>query len=413
MFIDYSVKQMNKKNQILCGDNVEVIKNEDNTIIVLADGLGSGAKANISSTFTKIIISKMLSNGASLQEIIETLEKTLPTCKVRNIAYSTFTVIQIFKNLDVKTIEFGNPKFFHISKGKLVSHKCEQVIIADKEINIGKFKLQQDDFLVVASDGLIHAGRGGLLASGWGWDKVSKFIEESLAEIPETEVLAQKLIQYSSLLEQGNANDDITALVVKIREPKVVNIAIGPPKEKSQDAEMARIFISSEGKKIVCGGTTAKIISEFLHRKTTIDASKKSAFVPSKLNIEGIDLTTEGLLTLSKTVEALDKTKPYVDRRKQQVQLNNIYSMYKKKDVFEELLFEIPDKEEYHPQTPAEELALELTKADKINFFIGLAQNQAYNKSDFPFEADEKFRLINLIREKMVESGKEVCATYF
>lgn len=109
-FIDIAVDSLNKYHEELCGDHVEVTENDYSKIIVLSDGLGSGVKANILSTLTSNIAATMLRLGSDIIEVLETLEKTLPTCKVRGLAYSTFTIIQIFKNGQVYIVEFDNPK---------------------------------------------------------------------------------------------------------------------------------------------------------------------------------------------------------------------------------------------------------------------------------------------------------------
>jgi len=416
MFIDYSIRQLNKDNQILCGDNVEVIKNKDNTIIVLSDGLGSGVKANISSTYTKIIISKMLSNGSDLESIINTLSKTLPTCQTRNIAYSTFTVVQIFKDLRIKVIEFGNPGIFYIHKGKNKPYESKLVELSGKEINISEFKLHKDDYLVIASDGLVHAGRGGqehagLLHAGWGRNKVAEFIEASLKENGEPEILAEKLVYYAELLEQGRVCDDISVVAVRIREPRILNIAVGPPAIKNKDEEMSRAFVNTSGKKIVCGGTTSKIIAKAMNTKVRTVVSRGN--LPSKVEIQGIDLATEGLITLTRAVDIIENLNTYTNRRKNQVELHNIYSIYRKRDIFNELLTKMPDKIEYIPEDPAEELVIELKKADKINFFIGMAKNYSYQKLDIPYKPEFKFELIEKLQNILINIGKEVCATYY
>ncbi len=53
MFIEYAVRQLNKKGEELCGDNIEIAKSPSSKIFVLSDGLGSGVKASILSTMTK------------------------------------------------------------------------------------------------------------------------------------------------------------------------------------------------------------------------------------------------------------------------------------------------------------------------------------------------------------------------
>ena len=91
LFLEYGYTSFNKYGEELCGDMVSIVKKNDYTTLVLADGLGSGVKANILATLTSKILSTMVSNNIPMEECVETIVQTLPVCKERGVAYSTFS----------------------------------------------------------------------------------------------------------------------------------------------------------------------------------------------------------------------------------------------------------------------------------------------------------------------------------
>ena len=65
---DIGYKSVNHFGEQLCGDHVDVVEQgEGSSVIVLADGLGSGVKASILSTLTSKIISTMMAEGLALE----------------------------------------------------------------------------------------------------------------------------------------------------------------------------------------------------------------------------------------------------------------------------------------------------------------------------------------------------------
>ena len=107
--VDVAYKSLNKYTEILCGDKVELLQTEDSNIMILADGMGSGVKANILSTLTSKILGTMFLNGATLEECVDTISETLPICQVRQVAYSTFSILQVYHNGDANLVEYDNP----------------------------------------------------------------------------------------------------------------------------------------------------------------------------------------------------------------------------------------------------------------------------------------------------------------
>lgn len=179
LFIDASYESLNKYNEELCGDKVEIIRTREAMTIVLADGLGSGVKANILATLTSKIIGTMLGKGATIDEAVETIANTLPVCREREIAYSTFSILQIFPSGQGYLAEFDNPAVLRLCKGKLNPLQREEREIGGKRVLESRFTVAPEDLFVLFSDGVVHAGIGGVLNLGWQWENVAEYVEKT------------------------------------------------------------------------------------------------------------------------------------------------------------------------------------------------------------------------------------------
>ena len=175
---DVGYMSVNKYAEQLCGDHVEVVHQDESALVaVLADGLGSGVKASILSTLTAKLISTMVANSLSLKDCVEAMAATLPICKTRQIAYSTFTILRIDKNLEADLIQYDNPKAILLRDGKSFDYPQTSEIIGDKTISKSKLQLYEGDTFVSFSDGVVHAGVGLSLNFGWKREEIAAFLE--------------------------------------------------------------------------------------------------------------------------------------------------------------------------------------------------------------------------------------------
>ena len=131
--VDVAYKSLNKYTEILCGDKVELLQTADSNIMILADGMGSGVKANILSTLTSKILGTMFLNGATLEECVDTISETLPICQVRQVAYSTFSILQVYHNGDAYLVEYDNPGCIFIRDGRLMEIPRNVCVIQGKD----------------------------------------------------------------------------------------------------------------------------------------------------------------------------------------------------------------------------------------------------------------------------------------
>jgi len=387
LYIDVNFESLNKYKEELCGDKVEIIRSTDSVIVVLADGLGSGVKANILATLTSKIIATIMSNGLDIDEAVNTIASTLPVCKERQLAYSTFTIIQIFNNGEGYLVEFDNPSIMRFRKGKLLEIETQSRIVSGKLINEARFTVSPDDLFVMISDGVIHAGIEQTLNLGWQWDNVSEYIQKTYKKDSSSKAITKLLLAACDSLYSHEPGDDTTVVALKAKKPAKLNLMIGPPIDSNKDVEIVNRFIKREGKKVICGGTTSQIVSRVLGKeiKTSIEYFNPS--VPPTAEIEGINLTTEGVLTLSKTLELL----------KTCVSLESTMSDFLK----------------LNKKDGASKLAkMLLEESTSIYFFVGQAMNPAHQNPEFPLNMGLKFKLVEEIAVLLKQAGKHISIEY-
>ena len=307
LYLENGYTSLNKKGEELCGDKVECVVDGEYTTMVLADGMSSGVKANILSTLTSKILCTMVSNGIDMDECIATIVSTLPVCKVRGVAYSTFSVIHVDKQGKGFLFEFDNPAAIYYHRGKCCDFDRDEHAYAGKTIYVTRLNLEEDDVIIIMSDGVIHAGIGQLLNFGWLRSDVMKYLDEEIKPEMSARCIACLLASACNDLYIGAPGDDTTVAAVKIRKELNVKILVGPPVDKEKDDYYVSQFLDGDGKKVVCGGTSSLIVSRYLNEKVTTDVTFYDKDVPPIGYIKGIDLTTEGVLTLRKLLYHSEK----------------------------------------------------------------------------------------------------------
>lgn len=386
-FIDAAFDSINKNGEELCGDKVEIIKEEEGVIVVLSDGLGSGVKANILAGLTTKIAATMLKEGSTIEETIDTIINTLPICKVRGIAYSTFTIIKLFNDGRVYIAEYENPPYFLISKNKEVKMIKKESDINGRTVKESHFTMEADDTLVVVSDGVIHAGVGNILNFGWQWDNVSEYLKSIVFKEKCAKNISKGLIDVCQQLYDCRPGDDATVFAIKLREEEVIDLFAGPPENKEVDRWVIEKLVESRGLKVICGGTAANIAARELKEDIIVDMNVVDHNLPPTANIKGIDLVTEGVLTLSK---ALEKLKDY-----ERIGKKERYGLY------------------LNNQDGASRLVKMLIEdCTHINFWVGKAKNPAHQNPDLPVDLSIKLKVLNEIADLMKRLGKVVKFTY-
>lgn len=385
--IDVSWKSLNKMGEELCGDKVEILKTEDSDIVILADGMGSGVKANILATLASKILGTMFLEGEPIEEAVETLASTLPICKVRGISYSTFSILQIFHSGDAYLVEFDNPGCIFVRNKKLMTIPDNIREISGRKIREYRFKVQTDDCFVLMSDGTIYAGVGELLNFGWTWESMADYTLKCVKETKSAARIASMLSQACDDLYQQRPGDDTTVAVARVIERRLVNLFSGPPENKEDDARLMADFMASEGKKVVCGGTSSKIVANYLHKEITNNDDGIKA-VPPTANIAGMDLVTEGVLTMSHAYKLL--------RRFDEGDIDA--------DFFDAL-------DEDNGGAALARILLE--ECTELNMYIGRASNEANHEGKALFDISVRKNLVLQLKEVMEHLGKQINITYY
>ena len=387
--IDVAWRSLNKYQEELCGDKVEILKTGDSDIVILADGMGSGVKANILATLTSKILGTMLREGAAIESCVETIARTLPVCKVRKVAYATFSILQIFHSGQAYLAEFDNPSCVFIRDGKILDYPYKVREIEGKKIHEYRFQVKKNDCFVLMSDGVIYAGAGSILnMQGWTWEAMAEYTLKCTKKTLSASRLAVLLSQACDELYEERPGDDTTIAVARVIERRIVNIFTGPPKDKADDDRLMHEFMRSEGKKVVSGGTSSNIAARFLGKEIITRADSADPDVPPAAEIEGIDLVTEGVLTLGKCLKLLKK---YANGE------------------FDEEFFD-----ELDANNGASRLAkLLIEECTELNLFVGTSVNKAHKNSELSFDLSMRMNLVEQLIRIMKQMGKHVSAKYY
>ena len=380
-------KSLNHYGEQLCGDHVEVIEKPDGrSVIVLADGLGSGVKASILSTLTSKIISTMIAEGLPIEECVETIADTLPVDKLRGVAYSTFTIINLKKDNIAELIQYDNPHIIFIRNGDTVKYPETELNIGGKKIYNSVLQIKENDVFISMSDGCSHAGIGSAFNFGWKHKDIAEYMEGLVSVGYTAKTLSTMLVEECYRLYGERPGDDTSACVVRIRKRVPMNILFGPPSNRDDCGRMMSLFFSKSGKHIICGGTTASIAAKWLGKPIKTNLTFTSKDVPPTAEIEGADLVTEGVITISKVIEYAED----------HISENHLYEEW-----------------EHNNNGAAQISRLLFEEATDINFYVGRAVNPAHQGAELPINFNVKMQLVQRLSESLKAMGKRVQVCYF
>ena len=370
-FIDVDFCRQAKAGQVVAGDVFlsRKIKDEGRVITVLSDGLGSGVKAGVLANLTATMALRYTTAFVDVRQSAKTIMDTLPVCEQRKISYSTFTIVDLDEDGKTRVIEHGNPPLILLRGQTPVPIERVSLTLEtwkDRVIHYSEFDTQLGDRIVFFSDGVSQSGLGRVgLPLGWGPERVTDFLQRQIAaenEISSRE-LSRKLVAEALANDGRAAKDDITCGAIYYRRPRRLLVITGPPFSKERDGELAELVQTFDGKKVICGGTTAGIVSRLLGRPVTMDLKSLDPEIPPPAVMDGVDLVTEGTVTLAKVAEMLERGNPGEPARK----------------------------------NPASDLVSLMLQSDIVEFVVGTRINEAHQDPNVPVELDLRRNIIRKI----------------
>jgi len=370
-FIDVDFCRQAKAGQVVACDVFlsRKIKEEGRIITVLSDGLGSGVKAGVLANLTATMALRYTSAFVDVRQSAKTIMDTLPVCEKRKISYSTFTIVDLDEDGKTRVIEHGNPPLVLLRGQSPVPIERASLTLEtwkDRVIHYSEFDTQLGDRIVFFSDGVSQSGLGRVgLPLGWGQDRVTDFLQRQIStenEISSRE-LSRKLVAEALTNDGRAAKDDITCGAIYYRRPRRLLVITGPPFSKERDGELAELVQTFDGKKAICGGTTAGIVSRLLGRPVTMDLKNLDPEIPPPAVMEGVDLVTEGTVTLAKVSEILERGNAGEPARK----------------------------------NPATDLVSLMLQSDIVEFVVGTRINEAHQDPNIPVELDLRRNIIRKI----------------
>jgi hypothetical protein len=370
-FIDVDFYQEAKLGQVVAGDVFlsRKIKEEGRLITVLSDGLGSGVKAGVLANLTATMALRYTSAFVDVRRSAKTIMDTLPVCEKRKISYSTFTIVDLEEDGQTRVIEHGNPPLTLLrGQTPVPLERASLTLEAWKErvIYYSEFDTQLGDRIIFYSDGVSQSGLGRAgLPFGWGQERVTQFLRRQIAA--EQEISARELTRNlvaEALINDGRAaKDDISCGTIYYRRPRKLLVITGPPFHRERDGELAELVRTFDGRKAICGGTTAGIVSRLLGAPVTMDLRQLDPEIPPAAVMAGVDLVTEGTITLAKVAEMLERGTAAEPRRK----------------------------------NPASDLVSLMLQSDLVQFVVGTRINEAHQDPAIPVELDLRRNIVRKI----------------
>lgn len=360
-----------------CGDVICWRRGSAGTLLILADGLGSGVTANLDATLFVSWLRKHLTDGMSLRQGMERVVQTCRKARTEDVPFAAISTARIRPDGSTVILSHEAPPPIVVSDRCATVPRHHTLTMASETVRESHCRLQADDALMLFSDGITQAGLGTEHPRGWTIDGARKRIHHLAQSGKDFEDIA-RIIHDEAREMSREGHDDTTVVLAHCRQGSVVNILTGPPSDPDADAEIVRRFFRVGGRHIICGGTTAEIAARETGEIIDMEQEAVGRIAPPRSIIDGVDLVTEGSISLN--------------------QLYNIWD-------------EEPDRLE--EDSAVTDLYRYLHEADRVNFVVGQAENPATGDIAFSQQGIlKREKIVPLLTEKLKKAGKLVDITW-
>jgi len=385
--VEVETAQSAKRPGAPCGDVVACDRTAAFTTLVCADGIGSGIRAHIAAEMGTARLRELLRRGFSLRKAFAAVVRTMQQVRDPGRPFAAVTVARVLNDGMATILGYEMPPAVLVSRRHASMLPQTAVELGGALVQESNCYLEPGDAILLTSDGITQAGIGGTIPLGWQTEGVVRYVNDRLAdgllprEIPQV-VHREAIRMWNGVRNRSagktaapaGAGDDCTATMALCRQGHIVNVLTGPPANRADDVAAVRRLMQSEGLKFVCGGTTAEIVARVLKQRLRVEQDAKSLIAPPRYEISGIDLVTEGAVTLNQVYNLLDE-----------------------------------DIRNLKEDSGVTEFCALVQVADRVNIFVGRARNHA--NADISFRQRgilDRDRIIPLIADKLRSAGKLV-----
>lgn len=372
-------EQISKKVEQPSGDVIDTTRDNNSIIHILCDGVGHGIKANITATMNVARMRELIRCGFTVRQAFANIVTSMEETRKKNMPCAFFTVTRVLNDGTASILTYEMPDALFVAQRYATPLKSNTQAYFDGLVGEADCSLNLGEGIIIVSDGITQAGMGKGLTNGWGIEGVNKFVNDSLRNGANIKELPKLILSEAKKIWQHKCEDDCSVSLIYTRKGRVINIFTGAPLDPDNDVAVVNKFLSNNGLKIVCGATTAKIVARVTNKQLEINPNFTSMIAPPNYEIEGIDLVTEGAVTLN--------------------QLYNIWG---------------EDLERLEKGSPVTALSAWLNVADRINFFVGKSENPAGDDISFKQSGIlARKKIVNLLIEKFRSEGKFVYVEEF